>query len=683
MKKAKSTEMTSIRKKLLAAVAMLLVACVMTVSSTYAWFTLSTAPEVKGITTTVGANGNLEIALGTYDTVWGSPLLDPASSVGDSLEDWTVKNITWGNLVDLSDTSYGLGKIKLYPTRLNATGTTLNANSPLKYAVYGSDGRVANLSENTLLGYYDSNSIGFSGGTGAIDPDSNNGIGYKGVNAIGSASSMSEREFATRNNRAAIKSNKIAARNAAQEAIYNYAGQLAGLAISGGTSIKYAEVAVLNNLVSKLEDSADAMDAALKAALGVIVASKQLDIQDDAIWKLAANAINSAENYSAAVTALENLTNEGTAVNLPIGTLLTQYLPVAEYDIVRNTINDAKNELATIVKPDGVPDSDVIPDSTAVVEAVSILLTKSGILIAGQTIDDLTGVNGTDAKETAMKAAMAQISNLKITFSKDSGVFSDIAEMVGPYNSSLTFPDGISVESIPIGGMTVNVEVSPNNAGDELGLLSTALSAENFNALAGTGSAVKGLTDTYGYSVDLLFRTNASESDLLLQIEGANRVYKDGTNSDLQGEGSNMTFTTSAQYGEKEIKQLAEGIRVVFYNTTSGEIYAVAVLDTEGGKTTGQEYKMNLKLVEWSIATENTATHVVGQMVIGNDKADNKLVALNANQTQRISALVYLDGDVTDNGDVSAVADVNGKLNLQFASSATLTPMVNNDLMGQ
>ena len=57
-----SNEMKSIRKKLLAAIAMLLVAVIMTVSSTYAWFTLSTAPEVKGITTTVGANGNLEIA---------------------------------------------------------------------------------------------------------------------------------------------------------------------------------------------------------------------------------------------------------------------------------------------------------------------------------------------------------------------------------------------------------------------------------------------------------------------------------------------------------------------------------------------------------------------------------------------------------------------------------------------
>ena len=53
MNKQQTQQMFSIRKKLLAAVAMLLVACIMTVSSTYAWFTLSPAPEVKGIATKV------------------------------------------------------------------------------------------------------------------------------------------------------------------------------------------------------------------------------------------------------------------------------------------------------------------------------------------------------------------------------------------------------------------------------------------------------------------------------------------------------------------------------------------------------------------------------------------------------------------------------------------------------
>ena len=62
MNKTKKRQL-NIKNKLIAAIAMLLVSSIMMVSSTYAWFTLSTAPEVQGITTTVGANGNLEIAL--------------------------------------------------------------------------------------------------------------------------------------------------------------------------------------------------------------------------------------------------------------------------------------------------------------------------------------------------------------------------------------------------------------------------------------------------------------------------------------------------------------------------------------------------------------------------------------------------------------------------------------------
>ena len=67
-KKKSRDNYLSIRSKLVAAVAMLLVASFMVASSSYAWFTLSTAPEVTGIKTTVGANGSLEIALYTGQT---------------------------------------------------------------------------------------------------------------------------------------------------------------------------------------------------------------------------------------------------------------------------------------------------------------------------------------------------------------------------------------------------------------------------------------------------------------------------------------------------------------------------------------------------------------------------------------------------------------------------------------
>ena len=102
MNKAKKKQQT-IRQKLIAAIAMLMVSAIMVVSSSYAWFTLSTSPEVTGIETSIGANGNLEMALNNGGTI--------TSNVGDSLEEAVVKNLTWGNLVDLSDGS-GLDMVK-------------------------------------------------------------------------------------------------------------------------------------------------------------------------------------------------------------------------------------------------------------------------------------------------------------------------------------------------------------------------------------------------------------------------------------------------------------------------------------------------------------------------------------------------------------------------------------------
>lgn len=178
-KKQKVLMPAGIRSKLMAAASMLMVGVIMMVSSTYAWFTLSTAPEVKNISTTVAGNGSLEIALmpesGNIGTI-------SAGAVGSNA-DAKTSNTKWGNLVDLSDVSYGLSSIKLYPAQLNTTtadGTvTFNekGSSPLSIPVYGGDGRIDSTSaENIGLRTYEDG--GFSGesyGVRAIG-EVNNGV---------------------------------------------------------------------------------------------------------------------------------------------------------------------------------------------------------------------------------------------------------------------------------------------------------------------------------------------------------------------------------------------------------------------------------------------------------------------------------------------------------------------------
>lgn len=156
-KKQKVLMPAGIRSKLMAAASMLMVGVIMMVSSTYAWFTLSTAPEVKNISTTVAGNGSLEIALmptdGTFSGITAGAVGSTASVVD--------KNTKWGNQIILSEDTatgdyYGLNSISLNPASLNytkvegAAEATFVADRPLAIATYGFDGRIDELSGDNI-----------------------------------------------------------------------------------------------------------------------------------------------------------------------------------------------------------------------------------------------------------------------------------------------------------------------------------------------------------------------------------------------------------------------------------------------------------------------------------------------------------------------------------------------------
>jgi hypothetical protein len=156
MHKSHAKRRRDIKNKLMAAICMLLVSSIMMVSSTYAWFTLSTAPEVTGINTAVGANGNLEMALLPESGSTG----DIKSDVGDGVKPILEKNITWGNLVDLSDNNfYGLDKITLYPAKLTLDATGKIPAYWLETPSYGADGRVSALEQKATASAFDSDVV--------------------------------------------------------------------------------------------------------------------------------------------------------------------------------------------------------------------------------------------------------------------------------------------------------------------------------------------------------------------------------------------------------------------------------------------------------------------------------------------------------------------------------------------
>jgi hypothetical protein len=90
------------------------------------------------------------------------------------------------------------------------------------------------------------------------------------------------------------------------------------------------------------------------------------------------------------------------------------------------------------------------------------------------------------------------------------------------------------------------------------------------------------ITDMYGYIVDLAFRTNAAESNLLLQQDGVDRIYDENGNEETMGHGSTMTFkATTTDFSNEQVKSLMNAIRIVFFQKGDGnKVLATAKLDT-------------------------------------------------------------------------------------------------------
>lgn len=128
-----------IREKVTAVAMLLALSVIMLTSASFAWLTISRAPEVSSVATNVAANGNLEIALAKDDFS-----VPDESMVGDSSasKDQNIirANVTWGNIVNLNDESYGLENIVLRPALISTANNLLD--EPLRGANYGSDGRL-------------------------------------------------------------------------------------------------------------------------------------------------------------------------------------------------------------------------------------------------------------------------------------------------------------------------------------------------------------------------------------------------------------------------------------------------------------------------------------------------------------------------------------------------------------
>lgn len=710
-KKRKVVMPAGIRNKMVAAVSMLLVASIMMVSSTYAWFTLSTAPEVTGITTNVGANGNLEMMLlnkASFDSTEEN--LGVESGVNDSMAvvDVTEANLKWGNLVDLASQSYGLQSIVMNPARLNIKGDTTNGykldSTLLKAPTYTSDGRVLDVDKDTLTSGYSTD------GTWKWDESMENAYG---VRVIGTTSGVTERLTAYR---AAISARAAAiesAKNNARQSLLVNGQALANIvvkaALEENPTFEKADLETLQKLVAQLKTANDAAgEAIVQTVLAYNLSDKNTDTKftDADVAKLK-EAFNNATAGTLPTSFTYAAAENGTGtIAQPDGTDTA----VAKWLENNTNIASAAQELKTLIDQGKASYS-----YTEITAVVNMLINKANATVGGVKNP------GKDQAQDIINNMTANNMVLVVEMESGSGIYADIAELVGDYTAA-----GLKVhvkynalEMDVTTNMSTKVVTDANK--DTLPMI-PKLNVGSAPAATLDASVKPLLTDHYGYALDFGFRTNAAASELQLQTDEIQRVYNDaadpGESGKTQGGGSYMEFRTSntTNFSVAELRALMSALRVVFvepvktedagmttltYNVlgvaaadiagntdnstgittyTGGTLMANGTALAEGADpTTADGLKAELYLNNYTV--KDGVLELKGKKTTGEGgavKDDNTLTALTQNVAKKVTAIVYLDGDIVDNTMVAnAVNSMTGSLNLQFSSSATLKPMEN------
>ena len=711
----KALSFGSLRAKLLSTVAMLLVASTLLVTSSYAWFVMSTAPEVTGIDTQVGANGALEIALRTGENgdVYGD---FDENATGDSDID---ANNTWGNLVNLGDAKYGLNQITLLPSRLfiEEAGIVDGVKAfsvnklLLKTPIYGEDGRVKELDKKSTA------NLVYNAQKASFDTE---GIG---VRAVGTAADMSVYQLGMNAAKAQLSTYTSAARTTASNTLNQNGNGVANIVLGKALEKKpdgfaAKDLQALLELAKGLQASLKNIETALRYVFAGYLMS---DASGDTV---------TAENYQTLVAEVQTK---------PLSELLNTYNEITSLILgMDGYVNDLLSD-QTIVDKAVVDCENLVKKGTdatwdEINRAMRPLVDYTQMRLGDKTVPELEKMV-TDGQYDKILALIGA-GGLTLYVPSGSGVLSDIADYAGDYTANVTV-DKISAtlngKPFSLENQTVTMRTETKEQPVYLTNCSNALNRATVRAADGSSA----ITDFYGYAIDLAFRTNATKdgeatSSLLLQTEPENRVYQDDkSNAALQGGGSYMIFRNTSNLSATKMLRLMSGIRVVFIDGENN-LLGIAALDTtvsqnmfkqlpdaEKSETKmfayldgwgDQNYqisdlvdvndydtrptessvvfsvdngtktiKAKLYMYDFDMDTrgEGEAQHQTGGISLAKTHRESRVITtLTPDQQKNVTALVYLDGKVVDNSSVAANASqsMSGTLNLQFSSDATLMP---------
>lgn len=709
-----------IKAKLMAATSLLLVSAILLSLTTYAWFILSTAPEVTEMQTTAGANGALEIALQSQGDNGRKKISggvgDSASKKGQSIK---IANTTWGNIVDLS-LGYGLEQIGLSPARLNLDGNNVNIANPLLVPEFGQDGRITGLLKVPTLSYKeDEKNTGFEEGN------------TYGVKVFGNQSDLSgEKKIIQRTlNRQQLVDNTaktiLAQRTDMRKALNGMMTDPAmGTGIIGIMKTSYNALGSVDKPESASSNVYTEEDysnmSQIYAVFEGILSKALVSLRYALLGCCAADIINYPAD-EAGQFALSQVYAKYATLALTGEEESVQSIAQTNFDKLSSS-SDASIELKSAyeqlidsaVKLQSAQDNltaakGLIKDKKMAMAVMKTFNPYSTYIAA--TVDGAEQCTSTwdDAKAKKMCFNIDDVTKgKKLYFSQGSGLFADVAVIAGDYAATVkaTFSQTdrwgttyyyYTLETYAFS--QYKAEKNPTAAD-----FTAAYSEENntgcLNAVYGlvkdlhiSGSVTYTVENSsrvmaYGYSVDLAFKSSGENGKLCLQQEKKDRVTGGETAADrlpegqtTQGGGSTMSFACADDMTEEQIQALLGDVYILFMNTDTGGIYGIAAADTgEGAVKFETRYdeavQRNKKYVTAPLTMHDLAFQD-GSIRPGKEREKQDITELTKNQELYVTALVYLSGDALSASSLSAdtTQSLFGSVNLQFTTDAPLTSM--------
>lgn len=724
-----------LRERVIAVALLLAMSASMLGSASFAWITLSRAPEVSGMSTTVAANGNLEIAL-AQGTVADGKIPPLESQVGDSSsterENWgiTNANVTWGNLVNLSDSKYGLDKISLRPALLSSYGLDV---SPLHGASYGQDGRVIDTIEQ--YGYASLKDTGDGNAEFTAGEDVQYGVravsSMRTENTVGANRLVKFEQMTNKHYGDAMTSYKALVSDGKSGSVTptKFNGKSAVSALESLVTA-FAKEKVLNQKTS-YADYVWYLHQMMIELRRIMVEYEALGLLEMANWQAYIYNKNVNDKTFASFDQLVEKKNS-----------------LSSYGVTLTTLQPFLNDLATL--------DTCIADMQDLADACDP--TSSTATYPNVTWDELT-VHVNKMVDLSTATLEAPNKGVKETLVYNLGSdMSDALNLLGETNAIIRIKKGViynfedrhsdalnrmkAYVTISIMGMSISGNVI-TTADDTPNYVTDLTKSKNMDNSGASGQQYA--KDTYGMAIDMWVRTNAPESILTLEgttiyeyedvtfrdsdnnlitvyelsliVDEVREVYDIYQNPDdkkwyfyndhsevpdeLLSQGSKdkkQTKKVTGFRGENRIWEdwetllengfIAEdattqgaGSCFVFYADTPAEqeklkemlhAFAITFIDAGGNAVATATLDTENAYINQGKITAPLVVET-GVPYLDEDNVQKQgIMALTQNQATWLTALVYLKGDLLQNDNVLATSSIVGQLNLQFGNTTKM-----------